>query len=239
MKFIRSFKNLNLMKISLPKFKLVLLAWLCFISIQSFSKCNGIGASCSLHPQNTLIGHTNSYPNLDLDLYITVNVGDSVRMVTQLDFTCPPFNSSNIWYYNDTIPLIGTTGFGWSQLIILPMPGIYKNMFSTVFTARIHISYATSFNEITPIRGLNIYPIPVTYNLNISFTSIKPSDYTITITNDLGSNIKEYSLSNVSGEMKQTFDLSQFTDGIYFLSIHNDEMIETRKILKIKGNSNW
>ena len=222
------------MKTSLLAIKIFTLVALTALSTQSYSKCGGFKAYCQkYYPQYSLLATSNR--SWAPEIFVLVNPGDSRR----IDLYGDPIDCSNLWfdtlwYFNDTVPLTGVALAGGAYLKIAALPGVYEMIRGD--TTKIHVSYATSILENLQLKNLNIFPIPSNDKLNISFTSTKSADYTFTLTNVLGKTIKEYTLKNLYGEITQEEDLSQFTDGVYFLVIHNADMIETRKFLKVSGS---
>ncbi len=219
------------MKTSLLAIRIFAVFVCILIYSDAYSKCGGFKAYCQkYYPQYSLLATSNR--SWAPEIFVSVNPGDSIR----IDLYGDPIDCSNLWfdtlwYFNDTIELTGVALAGGAYLKIAALPGVYEMIRGD--TTKIHVSYVTSINENKLFNGLNIYPVPANNKLNISFISTKPADYTFTLSNVLGKIIKEYTLKNISGEIKQEEDLSQFTDGVYFLVIHSADIIETRKFLKI------
>ena len=86
------------------------------------------------------------------------------------------------------------------------------------------VSFANSINSI--INGISIYPNPTTGIINFNFTNKEIKN--LKITNLTGKTIYEKS------EIKQieAFDLSEFSTGIYIITIQSNNEIFTTKLIK-------
>ncbi|MBI1836486.1 MAG: T9SS type A sorting domain-containing protein [Flavobacteriia bacterium] len=65
----------------------------------------------------------------------------------------------------------------------------------------------------------------------MSFNLKNTQDVTINIVNVEGKLVHSLNMTQVSGEISQSIDVSQFPKGIYFVKISNDLISETRKIV--------
>lgn len=106
------------------------------------------------------------------------------------------------------------------------------NNYPDIFIAKIKQEQAVN-NSVTPIinsNGLLIYPNPTGGALSVSYTFEKPDPAILKITNQLGQLIliKQYSEQK---EIKESFELSHFARGIYFIQVQTDQTTETRKII--------
>ncbi|MDD4673939.1 MAG: T9SS type A sorting domain-containing protein, partial [Bacteroidales bacterium] len=85
---------------------------------------------------------------------------------------------------------------------------------------------SSSIFEIVDDLVLNIYPNPVYDKLFIEF-SRPPKKYFIILYNNIG----QILLQKQSDNIKEAFDLKDFSEGIFYLKIFNEEFIKTEKII--------
>ncbi len=222
------------MKTNLKK-HLIIVA-LCFISLSVYSKCTFVP-----HCYNSL-GLSIADPGSSLFMiYAAINPGDSIKMVVQ-GSGCNAYFSG--WFFNGNYLAPGGNQVDYTELKLIPQPGYYTFQTSSCNGCGLNpfpgftISFATTeINEINYLSNLNINPVPANNNLTISFTSRKPSDYILIFTNAFGIVVRQNILKNISGDFKLEEDLSYLSNGVYYLTIHNSDIIETQKFLKIhQGN---
>ncbi|MGZ4056362.1 MAG: T9SS type A sorting domain-containing protein [Bacteroidia bacterium] len=94
-----------------------------------------------------------------------------------------------------------------------------------------HIS--TGVNEISEIQEINIYPNPATNQITLEFDLTETKNTTIEVKNVLGQTVK--SISNIAfqkGTNKIEIDISDFTNGIYFLQLISEHRQLTAKFVK-------
>ena len=212
----------------------VLMICFSFITDSCLSKC---GASAGIY---NITQDTGFWAPISATLTIYINTGDSVSMA--LTIYGSPGLTWNGWYYNNVYfcPVLTQPGFGsTAQLKFIPLPGTYYVSGGDINCsgyAEFHVlSLTTSgFQEHNYLTNLKLFPNPARENLTILFSSALRNVYILTFTNAFGSVVKEYYMQNVSGNFKKEEDVSELADGVYFLSIHNNDMIETRRFLKIR-----
>jgi len=85
----------------------------------------------------------------------------------------------------------------------------------------------TDVNEIKKsLNNIRIYPNPTEEYLNIEFNK-EPQNYFIELYNNIGQCV----IQQKSKNKKVQIDLNEFTHGIYFLKIFNNEFNKTEKII--------
>ncbi len=206
----------------------IILILLCSINLKSQAKCS---ITLSSYNSQGSLGSA----NMPVVLNLTLIPGDTITMNVH-ESGCSVVAWGG-WYYNGSL-ITGTVGF--NSLSIVPQAGVYTVSFTcggclapnpSVYFNIIFIT--TGIIESGYSYNLSFYPVPANNNLTISFSSIKESDYTFMFANALGNVVKEYTLQHLSGDFKQEEDLSGLADGVYFLSVHNKDIIEKRRFLKI------
>ena len=79
--------------------------------------------------------------------------------------------------------------------------------------------------------SINCFPNPTADKVTISCNEIPPSGFYIKVVNIQGKTVlKSYNYSN----SQHVVDLSDLTNGVYFLSVNSDEINQTFKIIKSK-----
>ncbi len=89
-----------------------------------------------------------------------------------------------------------------------------------------------SIVENSLISDVKIFPIPAKNNLTISFNSTTDSPITASIVDLSGKNIIKLFSKNVSsGNYKETIDVSELPNGLYFLILKGNDFTKTEKII--------
>lgn len=210
--------------------KFILIVLLSVTVGKTYSGCGPVAKGYIIHNGLTTFAGVVPFPQ---PIYLTINPGDSIELKIAGDLGNCGYNFSGNWTYNN-MPLLNTGGI---TLITLGQQGTYVAPCTAFpcYAGPFYVTFnAVGLNNINYLSFINLSPIPAKNNLTISFSSIKENDYTLTFANALGDIVKEYTLYHVLGEIKQEEDITALADGVYFLSIHNKDMIETRRFLKIK-----
>ncbi len=74
------------------------------------------------------------------------------------------------------------------------------------------------------------YPNPVNDQLVCEFITANPEDVALTLVNGLGKVVYKTAYSNHSGYQKQTIDVSEFSQGVYYLQVRAGEEKESFKV---------
>lgn len=82
-------------------------------------------------------------------------------------------------------------------------------------------------------RGIKIYPNPVTDHLYVSMGSSVAEPTQITVFDQLGRKIKDYTV-NYDGHSNMKVDLPSLTSGYYYLSVHNNHQSSTQSFVVTK-----
>ncbi|MFC1732917.1 T9SS type A sorting domain-containing protein [candidate division KSB1 bacterium] len=94
--------------------------------------------------------------------------------------------------------------------------------------------YALSTGIKDPIQGKNnfsIYPNPARHTIEITLKELGTNDITIQINDNKGQKIFSRQFSTKSKTISQKIDVSEFSSGIYFVSIIGKDQIKTRKLI--------
>jgi hypothetical protein len=151
------------------------------------------------------------------------------------------------WYFNDCAPTSVIEGIGAIYGLIEPYAGCiidqpYFNL--TCFKQNGQVLYpdtTTTCDAITvsagelnkPYKNLNIFPNPVSDELNISFISEMKSELEIHIINVLGQLITTITTGkNYNNENKISIPTDNLQSGIYLIRINTEENYITRKFIK-------
>jgi TctA family transporter len=73
--------------------------------------------------------------------------------------------------------------------------------------------------------------MPANDNLNITFSASENNTYNYTISNMVGATVYTNSVDAVAGENKLAVDVSNLTNGVYFLNINRGDASLTKKII--------
>ena len=106
----------------------------------------------------------------------------------------------------------GTTGTSWA----------------TIFTQPVY--YTLGASRLSNIDKLNLYPNPSRDIFNVSFEVKQAEDLKLEVVNLLGEIILEEKINGFDGRYFNAFDLSSYSNGIYFLKIHTNNGIISNKL---------
>ena len=135
------------------------------------------------------------------------------------------------WYLNDT-KITGATG----QTHEIAAAGIYTveawNEFdcSGISSA---FDFASGINDNDDvITGISLFPNPGQDVINLRMNVNKMTTITIAITDILGKTIVNENITNSTGQVNRQYELSEYTSGIYFVTIQSDDGTSTIKWVK-------
>jgi len=77
-----------------------------------------------------------------------------------------------------------------------------------------------------------VYPNPSNSTINIKFVTNTNTNTKIELYNVLGEVVKSIDLGKQSGTIFQTIDLNNFSSGVYFIKVQNNNQILSKKIIK-------
>ena len=104
--------------------------------------------------------------------------------------------------------------------------------YSPLYTHDLSVGARLGQEEIT-LASTKIYPNPTRDILNLEFESLDAEEINIIISDNLGKNIHTINKTYDEGIQIESIDMSQFTNGYYFITIQSGEKMETQKFMKI------
>ena len=152
-----------------------------------------------------------------IDAYINFNNNQLEAVIVS-----GPFGmiSNYLWNTGDTTDIITPTSSGVYWLVI---SDILNNCLSD--TIYYNFTFTEIINQIDD--SYDIFPNPTSDIINITF--FNPSNTSIVLYNVLGEKIFSY-FSNETGDNFVSFDLSDYTEGIYLVQLRSEYGIINRKI---------
>jgi hypothetical protein len=129
----------------------------------------------------------------------------------------------HLWYQSDFQP---GTAFGPDQDPLCTNSIFFNNHSYTEFA--MHLA---GKSEVILSESMNVFPNPVTDNMNLQINSNKLLNVTIQIYNSIGRLIKTENIVTAKGETKQ-INLSNLPKGIYFAKFESEHGTYTKKIVK-------
>ena len=86
-------------------------------------------------------------------------------------------------------------------------------------------------DELSSISSLEVYPNPSRDVFNVEFTSESKQSIEVRVVNLLGESIFTENLENFEGEYTHSFNLSEYSKGIYLLELDTDNGIVNKKLI--------
>lgn len=91
---------------------------------------------------------------------------------------------------------------------------------------------STAVEDFAEAVSLNIFPNPVDDVLNVAINSQESGSFDLQIYNLLGQMVKAEKLDLQTGNQQKSINLSDLTEGTYFLQLSNGEKLTSRKVVK-------
>ncbi|MGB0863034.1 MAG: T9SS type A sorting domain-containing protein, partial [Saprospiraceae bacterium] len=96
-------------------------------------------------------------------------------------------------------------------------------------------TFSVGVDKVTGLNDLNIFPNPVTVNLNVQFNLAERAELTINVTNTLGQTVKVVNTSSLdAGQQNLNVNTSDLSAGIYFLNFSNGTQSTTKRFVVAK-----
>lgn len=102
-----------------------------------------------------------------------------------------------------------------------------------VNSSTVYISTPSGIATINQQQGFTLYPNPAKHILNIRNNTTLPSVVTVEITNLNGATVYYQNQVNLS-QTTVSIDIRDFTNGVYFVNIYNNDIRQQQKIVVIK-----
>ena len=124
----------------------------------------------------------------------------------------------------------GETYRGQARTWCNPNAGLYR---SAAWTPLVFWTQPTSIRVETSvsINNLEIYPNPSRDIFNLSFTSQSKQSIEVRVMNLIGEVIFTENLENFEGEYSHSFNLSEYSKGVYLLELDTDNGIVNKKLI--------
>jgi len=81
--------------------------------------------------------------------------------------------------------------------------------------------------------NFSVYPNPTNGLLNIKYKGLKNDNYKIILTNNIGQILKEKYLKSSNNFTENQFDISEFSSGLYFITIYSTKINKVFKVQKL------
>lgn len=98
-------------------------------------------------------------------------------------------------------------------------------------TALVEVQNCTGVNELAGLTSLEIYPNPVSDNLNIKMETILRTDVKIEVINSYGVKVYQSPSYTVEGAFNTSFSVNDLPSGAYFIMVKTNDKTITRKIV--------
>jgi len=137
------------------------------------------------------------------------------------------------WYFNGTI-IPGAT----QANLLYADTGLYTlsvtNSFGCINSSTVNITTPSGVQTINNYQSLALYPNPVKNTLNISHKNAANIVLNIAITDINGAVVYQENQIGINTNSQVSIDISAFSNGVYFVSLFNNEINQQQKIVVIK-----
>jgi hypothetical protein len=137
------------------------------------------------------------------------------------------------WYFNGTI-IPGAT----QANLLYADTGLYTlsvtNSFGCINSSTVNITTPSGVQTINNYQSLALYPNPVKNTLNISHKNAANIVLNIAITDINGAVVYQENQIDINTNSQVSIDISALSNGVYFVSLFNNEIKQQQKIVVIK-----
>ena len=137
------------------------------------------------------------------------------------------------WYFNGTI-IPGAT----QANLLYADTGLYTlsvtNSFGCINSSTVNITIPSGVQTINNYQSLALYPNPVKNTLNISHKNAANIVLNIAITDINGAVVYQENQIDINTNSQVSIDISALSNGVYFVSLFNNEIKQQQKIVVIK-----
>jgi hypothetical protein len=137
------------------------------------------------------------------------------------------------WYFNGTI-IPGAT----QANLLYADTGLYTlsvtNSFGCINSSTVNITTPSGVQTINNYQSLALYPNPVKNTLNISHKNAANIVLNIAITDINGAVVYQENQIGINTNSQVSIDISALSNGVYFVSLFNNEINQQQKIVVIK-----
>jgi hypothetical protein len=156
-----------------------------------------------------------------------------IGTTVNLSILNPGGSTFNSWVFNCNHNYNGSY-WCWSKLLPT-IPGTYTFQASyngITCSQNFDIFNTTGINTISSSEQFHVYPNPAGEFINITGVGIENGNYKFILKNILGQELLKEDDKIGNNSLQKTISISQLPEGLYFLSIDNEKLKFTRKILK-------
>lgn len=147
-------------------------------------------------------------------------------------------NYSYVWYYMIGEGYVLSKGIGISSYEFEEVIGVTSNLIAAKINNEYYGEFVNTTDEPTTpkeFKLLNVYPNPFNNSTTISFSVDNPSFLNIFIYDITGRIVQRSDIRIKSvGIFSASLSFSDLSSGIYFVSVVNDNIVESRKVLLLK-----
>ncbi len=212
--------------------KIVLLAWV--------MPCGSCTAACQV-AWNVANSYSVSNPG-QVVFYIADDVGTTScgtlnNWVISNSLTCTTKFTNSVINMSD----YGTVGM--PKLVVfggISTHSVYYNVngSANINTSAVQNAVNLALNDVTGIneisvttKDIKLSPSPASSFLQLTFQSTQTKIYSVDIYNSLGQKSKSLTIQSVSGENKNSIDVSELPNGVYFLKLTSGKVSEPIKFI--------
>ena len=81
------------------------------------------------------------------------------------------------------------------------------------------------------IKEFSVYPNPVTNQMTLNFSLEEGQNIVVRLTDALGKEVFRNEFSAIGGQVRKTFALSEFAEGVYTISVQTENSIQSQKLI--------
>ncbi|HSQ44462.1 MAG TPA: T9SS type A sorting domain-containing protein, partial [Ginsengibacter sp.] len=182
--------------------------------------------STSGSQKNVQVTLTNLPANYKLTLYNSKGNQVSTSISTSATTETLVYNTNKAGTYY--VKVYGATSGDYSSTQCYTLQVLTG---SAMFTAN---AAEASSNTNLVRGGLNLYPVPASTAITISFDAYSKGQATVAIINQLGQEVYNKQVAVSSGINLNNIDVSSLKAGVYILKVNNGQDIQTKKLIITK-----
>lgn len=156
---------------------------------------------------------------------VAVNANDNAHGVAALKTTIitPPAHGTAVVNPDQTIGYTANAGYTGQDTLTYKTCYVTDTTVCDEATLSLRVYDGTWINEMSNLPGLQIYPNPFRSGITLDFSSAKPGQATIHITDVIGRVIYNQQITVSEGSNRYRMDLSSESNGVYFITITTNE----------------
>lgn len=101
-------------------------------------------------------------------------------------------------------------------------------------TETVSVSFPTSLNEITGLTAINVFPVPASNNVTVTFDMESAKSLNVTVVNAIGQTVKQMNEEVTGGSNQVSFDVTDFANGIYFINFEAEGQVSSQRFTVLK-----